>query len=137
MQIYQVERNDNCPCGSGRKYKKCCLSRVEEASRLLNRVVGPGTYTAAGREILATLGYMCGLAMGEGGTPPDPERLGRLLKEAWEEEEKALEATEPDELEILTNQLEKLLMAKEHLRSIRVPRQTRPGIRSWLWRSKN
>ncbi|WP_422879838.1 SEC-C metal-binding domain-containing protein [Neomoorella humiferrea] len=22
MQIYQVERNDNCPCGSGRDAKK-------------------------------------------------------------------------------------------------------------------
>jgi len=28
----QVGRNDPCPCGSGRKYKKCCLPN-EEASR--------------------------------------------------------------------------------------------------------
>ena len=21
----KIERNDKCPCGSGRKYKKCCL----------------------------------------------------------------------------------------------------------------
>ena len=26
-------RNDPCPCGSGRKYKKCCLSRDKRASR--------------------------------------------------------------------------------------------------------
>jgi tetratricopeptide (TPR) repeat protein len=25
-------RNDPCPCGSGKKYKKCCLSRDEEAA---------------------------------------------------------------------------------------------------------
>lgn len=24
-------RNDPCPCGSGKKYKKCCLSRDQEA----------------------------------------------------------------------------------------------------------
>ena len=21
----KVQRNDNCPCGSGKKYKKCCM----------------------------------------------------------------------------------------------------------------
>lgn len=26
-------RNDDCPCGSGRKYKKCCLAKELEASR--------------------------------------------------------------------------------------------------------
>ncbi|PRR71642.1 hypothetical protein MHFGQ_11790 [Moorella humiferrea] len=72
-----LQRNDDCPCGSGRKYKKCCLSRVEEANRLLNQVVGPGTYTTTGRKILATLGFMCGLSMGEGGTYPNPARIGR------------------------------------------------------------
>jgi SEC-C motif-containing protein len=25
----KVERNDACPCGSGRKYKKCCLPYLE------------------------------------------------------------------------------------------------------------
>jgi len=25
----KVGRNDKCPCGSGRKYKKCCLTREE------------------------------------------------------------------------------------------------------------
>jgi len=23
-------RNDPCPCGSGRKYKKCCLGKAEK-----------------------------------------------------------------------------------------------------------
>jgi preprotein translocase subunit SecA len=27
----KVGRNDPCPCGSGKKYKKCCLPREEEA----------------------------------------------------------------------------------------------------------
>ncbi len=29
-----VGRNDPCPCGSGKKYKKCCLQRDEEARRI-------------------------------------------------------------------------------------------------------
>lgn len=28
-RISTVGRNDACPCGSGRKYKRCCASRIE------------------------------------------------------------------------------------------------------------
>ena len=35
-------RNDQCPCGSGRKFKKCCEGKTESArsSRVLLIVVG-------------------------------------------------------------------------------------------------
>jgi tetratricopeptide (TPR) repeat protein len=29
----KIGRNDPCPCGSGKKYKRCCLAKVEEAER--------------------------------------------------------------------------------------------------------
>src|ERR1700736_4668582 len=29
---YKPGRNDPCPCGSGKKYKHCCLKAVEEPS---------------------------------------------------------------------------------------------------------
>lgn len=25
VREYKINRNDKCPCGSGKKYKKCCL----------------------------------------------------------------------------------------------------------------
>jgi uncharacterized protein YecA (UPF0149 family) len=28
--VKEPGRNDPCPCGSGLKYKKCCLSKDEE-----------------------------------------------------------------------------------------------------------
>jgi uncharacterized protein YecA (UPF0149 family) len=31
--IGKVRRNDPCPCGSGKKFKRCCLWRVESAKR--------------------------------------------------------------------------------------------------------
>lgn len=31
----KVGRNDPCPCGSGKKYKRCCLERDQEAERAL------------------------------------------------------------------------------------------------------
>jgi len=29
----QIGRNEKCPCGSGRKYKQCCLGKDEENAR--------------------------------------------------------------------------------------------------------
>jgi len=26
----KVKRNDKCPCGSGKKYKKCCINKVRD-----------------------------------------------------------------------------------------------------------
>ena len=26
-----IGRNDPCPCGSGKKYKKCCFSKIDNA----------------------------------------------------------------------------------------------------------
>lgn len=34
----KVGRNDKCVCGSGKKYKKCCLSKYEEAVRILKDI---------------------------------------------------------------------------------------------------
>jgi tetratricopeptide (TPR) repeat protein len=31
--LSKVGRNDPCPCGSGKKYKKCCMAKDEERSR--------------------------------------------------------------------------------------------------------
>lgn len=35
LVMQQVGRNEPCPCGSGKKYKKCCLPRHEEARTLI------------------------------------------------------------------------------------------------------
>src|SRR5271157_6033733 len=34
-------RNDPCPCGSGKKYKKCCLAKDQEASLRPTAVIAP------------------------------------------------------------------------------------------------
>jgi hypothetical protein len=40
-------RNDPCPCGSGRKYKQCCLGRQQSAERVQHRF-GVETVTTVG-----------------------------------------------------------------------------------------
>ncbi len=32
-ELMSIGRNDTCPCGSGKKYKKCCLGKTEAALR--------------------------------------------------------------------------------------------------------
>ncbi|GEA16614.1 hypothetical protein E308F_28600 [Moorella sp. E308F] len=120
MQIYQVERNDFCPCGSGRKYKKCCLPAVEEATRAVGREVGQGL-TAHGQEVLATVGFICGLKWSEETKPLELSRVGRLLKEAWEEEDNASEKAFGDFLENIRNNYIRLLQEKPRLRMTRIP----------------
>jgi methionyl aminopeptidase len=66
-KMAKVGRNDPCPCGSGLKYKKCCLDRQETAPEDLKavyaqkykiRLKGPEDIAAirqAGRLVLETL----------------------------------------------------------------------------------
>ncbi|MFZ2448170.1 MAG: SEC-C metal-binding domain-containing protein [Syntrophobacteraceae bacterium] len=35
--VSHTKRNDPCPCGSGKKYKKCCLPKHEEARKFVPR----------------------------------------------------------------------------------------------------
>lgn len=41
MTIPQAGRNDPCPCGSGRKYKQCCLRKDEDERLAATRVAEP------------------------------------------------------------------------------------------------
>jgi hypothetical protein len=42
-----VGRNDPCPCGSGKKYKKCCLAKDEEAKQVEQaKPIGPAPRAA-------------------------------------------------------------------------------------------
>ena len=45
----KVGRNDACPCGSGKKYKKCCLAKDQEASTSRATAVPPPSSSAAPR----------------------------------------------------------------------------------------
>ncbi len=121
MKVFEVERNDICPCGSGRKFKKCCQERVEEAVRRIGRVIGMEDCTAEGREIVETLGFMCGMRVEEEGRMPDPETIGRLLQDAWNEEERLRDRGDEVGIKGLLNRFQELLGKKPYLRHLRVP----------------
>jgi hypothetical protein len=120
MKIFQIERNSDCPCGSGRKYKKCCQGRVEDATHCISHTVGIGSFTAEGLEVIETLGFLCGL-QAEDGHMPAPERLGQLLEEAWDEEDEIQLRRDEGAISALSMAFQVLLGEKHQLRLIRIP----------------
>ncbi len=42
--MFKIKRNDTCPCGSGIKYKKCCLADPEKTSEILHACSVARTY---------------------------------------------------------------------------------------------
>ena len=86
-------RNDPCPCGSGKKYKKCCLGtdRVASATQAM-AITGPRSAAgstgsdslyASSRETIGSSGSAHATSDPGPPSPPDPvvERADRL----WEE----------------------------------------------------
>ena len=43
-EIMSIGRNDPCPCGSGKKYKKCCYGKLEKMKKYASPNPMPGRY---------------------------------------------------------------------------------------------
>ena len=50
----KIGRNEPCPCGSGKKYKKCCISKYEKAARILQDIYNQKNvdYTIPGARVV-------------------------------------------------------------------------------------
>jgi len=78
-RFFKCERNEPCPCGSGKKYKKCCRAQVEESMSAFDddwKRIFPGLAEA--------LGMVCGLDEGEDETIPHPERINKGVEQLVE-----------------------------------------------------
>jgi hypothetical protein len=38
-RMQKIGRNDPCPCGSGKKYKKCCIDKIEAEKKLIQQEI--------------------------------------------------------------------------------------------------
>jgi hypothetical protein len=84
-------RNDSCPCGSGKKYKKCCLSKdqAETATQRLtvppllvqDQPPGADAYAAMRDQFLAS----ARTAAEEAVSPPPPDPLDEERDRRWDE----------------------------------------------------
>ena len=117
----KLKRNDPCSCGSGKKYKKCCL-QVGEQKRYKNppppikiseaiiQLVQPllDTFTSEKRIrpliSMAVLAWNLSIASAENREKIKNETLEKLPKEMWEEK-----------IEILMEQLDKFIASKQLL----------------------
>ena len=72
----KIGRNDPCPCGSGKKYKKCCLEKDQAAERA--RPAIPIQLPAAGFEMASS-----SLLEPPPARPPDPR--ADAIYARWEE----------------------------------------------------
>jgi len=81
----KVGRNDPCPCGSGKKYKKCCLAKDEAAAQqdYVQRA-------ATQREVAQAFDLP---SFPEPTPPPQPNPLDQAHRELWE----AFEAADAEE----------------------------------------
>ncbi|WP_422445453.1 SEC-C domain-containing protein [Thermoanaerobacterium sp. DL9XJH110] len=117
-EVFNVERNDECVCGSGKKYKKCCLPKVEKIqSSLMKAIEGEGGVTAEGREFLRIISIMYGIDLDMDESEADTERLSRIILQAWEEEEQILTGSTEEFMEAV----EKILRDKPEMKSVRIP----------------
>lgn len=107
-------RNDPCPCGSGKKYKQCCLKKSEEQATAAK-------YTPTGkRKFKATLlsGEGKSLSIFEKSTHPseltaDPEALQRLKFKMAQKDYRQLDVEEREKETTLPFDLPSPEVAKE------------------------
>ncbi len=61
-----VGRNNPCPCGSGKKYKKCCLGKVDKKGSAIAGVIA-GIGVIGGGIVAAIYGWRYGAGVGATG----------------------------------------------------------------------
>jgi len=67
-ELFALGRNDPCPCGSGRKHKRCCQEAVQRFRAALREGLGP--VAAAMPHLLDVLALICGVRAEAGAAPP-------------------------------------------------------------------
>lgn len=92
-------RNDPCPCGSGKKYKKCCLAKDQAAERELS--TQKALQQQEQERLAAIQREPPAAAFRPTPPPPPPERiltpLEQQQKQLWDE----FEATNPEDIPAL------------------------------------
>jgi tetratricopeptide (TPR) repeat protein len=92
---HKIGRNEPCPCGSGKKYKKCCLRKHEKIKDLLRGSVdfqepeaeeeGPPEYVVKGFDLLAANNYEEAISYASNllSTYPEDDRIHDTLTTAY------------------------------------------------------
>lgn len=92
----RIGRNDRCPCGSGKKYKQCCLAKDEAAERVARVQPTTGAAARTAEALPHHHPYFCNdcnaevdevansvIALIDAGKLDDAERAAQTLVEQW------------------------------------------------------
>ena len=115
---YRPNRNDACPCGSGRKFKKCCFERVEEETNSLRRAAGEVARS------FPRLVEALGLALGTRGGRADllgAEEIGHIIETLYRKITGESEETYEAYFRTLEKNFSGLLRRKKNLQFLRFP----------------
>lgn len=80
----KVGRNDPCPCGSGKKYKKCCENRIGPKKKFQATVLSSGI--SGGKALEGKAKQISTNFFSRPPAPPPEKGLSDLRKDAPKEE---------------------------------------------------
>lgn len=90
LSILDIERNAPCICGSGKKYKRCCMFTLEN----LVRHWKSGSWAIMNNELAFYLALVCGMPKAGDEEVPSIPRIEKVLnelsQEIWEQEDEDL-----------------------------------------------
>lgn len=126
-KVFDIDRNGECICGSGRKYKKCCFPSIDKIdTTLLKTIEKEETITLYGKEFIHIVSVLYGVRLEEESqNPPDLEELAKTILEAWYEKDSMFDEEErfaaKNTVEELLNRIGEIIEEKETLKHFRVP----------------
>lgn len=131
LVLSKVGRNDLCPCGSGKKYKKCCLNKESSAVESILRLVT--TEEAAAAQELTAIRPEMEQAVQETLIQPEGKltltKLKKMVAREMKWEHPAHEQLALQLIESMRNQYERELIFEALVLWNGYSRQTRPAVK--------
>lgn len=117
MKIFDINRNDECICGSNKKYKKCCMNNVEQFKRdLLNSISKEMTLFSDDLEFIKIVSILYGANLSEKNKSFNVDKLTKLIFETFDAEENYTS----DEYVQLLRKMTRFIAEDERLKKLRV-----------------
>jgi len=125
-KIFDIDRNDECICGSGKKYKKCCLPNIEKIEKnLLREIEKEDVFLPYDYEFIRILSVMYGIKLDNKNEAVNVEKLKVLLIESLRERKQQLEELNEENEDEITEELFRKIVSifrkNEGLKDLRVP----------------
>ncbi|MBP2072016.1 SEC-C domain-containing protein [Thermoanaerobacterium butyriciformans] len=118
MKIFDISRNDDCICGSGKKYKKCCMNNIEEIKKnLTNPLSNEVNLFSDDLEFIKIVSILYGTNLSEKNKSFKTDKIVKLILETFEIEDNY---TSDDYVQFLRKMTRNMAQDKR-LKKIRVP----------------